>query len=441
MDIATLLENDGFLCECGRRHSTSLKKAVIRRGAVEELPAELKKACAGPLFAFVVCDKNTYKAAGGKVEAALSGAGIKYTTYVIPEEKPEPDERLLGSVLMHMPKGVNAVVGVGGGVINDTCKIIASRGGLPYFIVATSCSMDGFASGTSSMIRDDLKVTIDSVCPGVVIGDLDVLCAAPPRLAASGYGDMAAKYVSIAEWKMSEIINEEYCCPFICSLVDSAVALCTENRKGLKTGDEAAVRSIFEGLILSGIAADYAQSSRAASGTEHYFSHSWDMRSLAFGAPCDLHGIQCGIGTVLTVRTYEKLLRELGDEGPGSDDVTAPFDFERRKAELREVYGPAAEAMIESDVSNRRYDPGEHKLRFERIKAHWAELAGIIRSLPSSETIAGFLADAGCPTEPEEIGVPTEDCRRILPLICDLRYKYTLSTLLWDLGKTELFGF
>lgn len=47
-------------------------------------------------------------------------------------------------------------------------------------------------------------------------------------------------------------------------------------------------------MVIAGMAVKYAGLSRPASGMEHYFSHIWDMRALAFDdARADLHGIQC----------------------------------------------------------------------------------------------------------------------------------------------------
>lgn len=52
----------------------------------------------------------------------------------------------------------------------------------------------------------------------------------------------------------------------------------------------------------------FAEISRPASGLEHYFSHMWEMKALREGTAGDLHGIQVGVGTLLTLWIYEHLL-------------------------------------------------------------------------------------------------------------------------------------
>lgn len=87
----------------------------------------------------------------------------------------------------------------------------------------------------------------------------------------------------------------------------SALKKCVDNAAGLVNREESAVKAVFEGLVLTGKAMEYTGITRAASGTEHSISHIWDMRSLAFGANTDFHGIQCGIATLLVLRLYEQI--------------------------------------------------------------------------------------------------------------------------------------
>ena len=92
-------------------------------------------------------------------------------------------------------------------------------------------------------------------------------------------------------------------------MVRAALRACVDNADGVVARDPKAVRAVMEGLVLSGVAADWAGVSRPVSGVEHYFSHIWDMRALEFGSPFDLHGIQCGIGTLYALRGYEALAK------------------------------------------------------------------------------------------------------------------------------------
>ena len=118
-DLAELMHNDGFVCpSCGRRHFGGLRDCVIRRDAVRELPCILEKY--GAKKPFLLCDRDTFRAAGERVEAAMEESGISHTVHVIERKKPAPDERIVGEAVMYCPPDADAVVAVGSGVLNDT---------------------------------------------------------------------------------------------------------------------------------------------------------------------------------------------------------------------------------------------------------------------------------------------------------------------------------
>lgn len=432
LDITSLIKNDGALCPaCGRVHRGKLRDCVIGDDAINALPALIKKY--GGTRAFVLCDRDTYKAAGEAVTKVLDGEKIPYDLHVIERTHPVPDERTVGEAVMYRRADDDIVVAVGGGVINDTAKIVAATKNVPDIIVGTAPSMDGFASATSSMERGGLKVSLDSKCPDAVIGDTAVLASAPKHLIRSGVGDMLAKYVSIAEWRISNVINGEYYCPYVASLVEESLTKVVRNADGALHGDKNAVAAVMEGLVVSGLTMNYAGVSRPASGMEHYISHITDMRALEFGTPSDYHGIQCGIAALTVVREYKKLARLTPDREKALAAV-ASFGAEKWNCHLRERLGKAAEKLIELDKTERKYDLEKHASRLERIIANWDKIKEIIASLPDPDELERFMKSIGHPTEPEEIGLTKEDWREAFAMAKDIRDKYVLGKLMWDMG-------
>ena len=432
-DLKTLMENDGFVCpSCGKRHFGGLKDCVVGSNVLPGLAALLKKyEISHP---FILCDTNTYRAAGAQVVELVKAAGLPYTLHIVERDHPAPDEHIVGEALMYCPPEADGVVAVGGGVLNDTGKIIAAAKGIPDFIVATAPSMDGFASGTSSMERSGLKVSLKSKCPDVVIGDTEILAKAPVHMILSGIGDILAKYTSIVEWKIAHLLVGDEYCETIAEIVREAVAACVGAAKQAVAGDPGAVSHVMEGLVVTGLAMNYAGISRPASGMEHYISHILDMRALAFGTPSDLHGIQCGIATLMTVRAYEDLAKITPDREKALAYVRA-FDPEAWNAHLRQRLGAGAEAIIAGERKEKKYDPAKHAARLEIILAHWDEIRSMIAELPASGELEAFMKDIGHPTDFSEIGVTAEDSAEAFRMAKDIRDKYVLGRLLWDLGE------
>ena len=139
------------VCECGKEHTVAVEDVIIGSGAISRLPEFLKKYQAAKPF--LLADCNTFAAAGEKVCQQLGN----YSKYIFEQDNLEPDERAVGSAVMHFDPKCDLIIGVGSGVINDIGKILSNVSGRKYIIVGTAPSMDGYASATSSMSMDGLK--------------------------------------------------------------------------------------------------------------------------------------------------------------------------------------------------------------------------------------------------------------------------------------------
>lgn len=423
-----LKQND---CPCGKEHSFGAR-VIIEKGGVNRLPGILLEMGLGR--AFIIADKNTYFAAGEKVAGLLEMAGIKTCKYIFAEDTLEPDERATGRAVMNFNSECDVVIGVGSGVINDIGKIVSAVSGKPYVIVATAPSVDGYASATSSMIMEGVKVTVNSKCPDVIIGDTEILSKAPVKMTVSGLGDMLAKYVSICEWRISALINGEYYCESIATLVRAALKKCIDNKKGLLSGDEESVKAVFEGLLVAGAAMSFAGTSRPASGIEHYLSHIWDMRGVELGAPVELHGIQCALGTLIAVKLYKKIKAVLPNREKARSYALA-FDYSAWAQELRLFLGKGASSMIALEEREQKYDVHKHEKRIDAIIRNWDGILKIIsEELPSVSSLEELFDTVGLPKTPEDAGFSSDILCATFKATKDIRDKYVLSRLFWDLG-------
>ncbi len=427
-------------CDCGREHEIRITDVISRRGAIEKLPEALEKlGCNRP---FVLCDDNTFRAAGERVKKILTAANI-FATYAFFGKSPVADERGVEYATMQFSiancdSERDSIIAVGSGVINDICKIVASAADLPLITVATAPSMDGYASATSSMERNGLKVSVNSKCADVIIGDHDILAAAPLELRLSGLGDMIAKYISIAEWRISNAINGEYYCEKIAEMIRNSLRECIMHSKKLVAGDPDAAGAVFDGLVLAGAGMAYAGCSRPASGVEHYFSHVWDMRSLEFGTPSSTHGFQCCVGTVLAARGYDMLRSFTPDREKAVAEIEK-FNYDEYKGQLRALIGSGAREMImlEEEVEH-KYNIDRCVARLDRIIEKWDKILEIINTeIPTEKELVSLLESIGAPKSVADIGISSNNLGEVFEATRDIRDKYVLSRLVFDLGITD----
>ena len=438
MSLKELIRPEGFDCECGRHHVCALQYLKIGRGAVESVPEML--AAMGKKRPFVVCDQNTYEVAGRRVCEILDRAGIEHGLYVIPGKRISPAEWEVGSALMHYDPKCDMLLGVGSGVINDTCKVLAHAIGVPSAIVGTAPSMDGYASNSSSMEVNHVKVSLYNHAPVGILLDSEILAQAPMRMLWAGLGDMVAKYIAVCEWRISHIVTGEFYCESIAQMMRSALKKIVDASDGITKRDPDAIQSIAEGLVVAGMAMAYAEISRPASGLEHYFSHMWEMMALERGVPYDLHGIQVGVGTVLSMKLYRKIRQIQPDRAKAEAHMKA-FSRADWEAQVRRIFGKTADEIIAIEDKTHKNDPARHAKRLDNLVNHWDEILKIIdEELPDYDALYQTMAKTGMPMRPSEIDVPMDDVVNAFIGARDIRDKYLSCSFLWDLGLTDEFA-
>ena len=172
MDIVELLRGKED-CPCGRPHRCPIERVAIGAGAIGELPSLL----GGASRILLVADENTYRAAGERVETALAACTVERVVFPATPLL-IPDERAIERVNEALD-GVELIVGIGSGVIQDLSKYVSFFSKIPYIIVATAPSMDGYASSGAAMILGGMKETVAVGLPRVIVLDTDVLKNAP----------------------------------------------------------------------------------------------------------------------------------------------------------------------------------------------------------------------------------------------------------------------
>ena len=187
-------------------------------------------------------------------------------------------------------------------------------------------------------------------------------------------------------------------------------------------------------MILCGAAMKFAGCSRPASGIEHYFSHIWDMRGCTFGTAAELHGIQCAIGTLEAVKLYEKV-KKITPNRQKAINYVKSFDFSQWSEELRAFLGKSAEAMIALEEKEQKYSLDRHAKRIALIIEKWDEILQVVeQELPTLPQLEALFDKVGLPKRMEEIGIAGALLPMTFKSAKDIRDKYVLPSLCWDLG-------
>lgn len=296
-------------CSCGRKHEIVVDDIIIDSGAIKQLPDILKRPNYEDKKSLVmICDENTYEAAGKQVEAIVPGL----KKIVLDPENLHANEHGVEAAKKGLDQigEVDLMIAVGSGTIHDITRYHAYEMKIPFFSVPTAASVDGFVSTVAAMTWHGFKKSFTAVSPIVVIADTDIFKKAPLRLTASGVSDLLGKYTALADWKITYLLTGEYICDEICNMEYEALDRLRDSLDGLTTGDTKAYEDLMYGLLLSGLAMQMTGNSRPASGAEHHMSHLWEMEVI--NDYIDFyHGEKVGVGLVLASKIYHAAAKKM----------------------------------------------------------------------------------------------------------------------------------
>lgn len=307
-----------FECDCGRRHAVGIDRIDISIGAgLSAATQAVSMASAGRRGTniLVVGDANTLAVAGRELaslisreigSARLGNRSLSVRSLELPARgraELVPDEAAVGRVLIECGDAA-CIVAAGSGSVNDTCRFVSARTGIPYSVFATAPSMDGYASTVSPLIVDGKKITFEAAYPRGIFADPRILAAAPALMLRAGFGDILGKYTALADWRLARELTGEYHCPRMEALVERAIERCVAPVREGRGIDPVATT---EALVLSGLVMGMTGNSRPASGAEHHMAHYWETAALAAGREHPLHGNSVGVATRVIAELYRRL--------------------------------------------------------------------------------------------------------------------------------------
>ena len=418
MDFQQLLQP--WICGCGMEHTCAIKRVEIGYRALERLPA-LTEAYAHIL---VVADANTYGTCGSTVEALLGGK--RDHSLIFPGDTLLiPNEAAIAAVQVQLRPETDLILGIGSGVIQDLCKYVSFEAGLPYQIIATAPSMDGYASKGAAMIIGNMKITCNTHVPEAILGDLDVLKNAPMEMIQSGYGDILGKFSCLNDWKLSAVVRGEYFCQTIYDMIDDMLMRVKDLGPALLRRDPDAIGNLMEALVGVGIAMAFVGSSRPASGSEHHLSHFFEVTGLLNREYYFMHGIDVAYSAVYTQQLREELLHLTQPVSRGGHDRV------RWEQEIHRIYTDAAAGVIELQDKQGWYEQNRLPVYAEK----WDEIISVLREVPSSETLNAYLNSVGLDIQSFETTYRKNKIQDAIWYAKDLKDRYSVLWLYYDLMR------
>ena len=392
-------------CSCGRDHELETKMVVVEYDALSRFEEYMAAVGLGNKRRTVVYDSFVYGLTEGKhlkadQEIVLPSQGLR-------------SEDVLIEDMMTKLDNPEVLVAFGAGTIMDFGRYPAYKLGIPFVAIPTLASSDGFTANICSAIIDGQKKSTPMCAPVLVVADLDIISGAPQRLIASGINDILAKYTSLADWRISHLVDGEYYCPMVAELAEHALKLMRDAADKYAATGVADHEAMTMAQMESGLTMQLMDNSRAASGAEHLMAHLVEMHPPRFEKAEGIHGECVGVGTFQCIREYHKL----AGMKPKAKPFT-PLTKEWITEKFGERLAPGIIKENEHDVLG-TFDS-------QNIVDHWDEIKAMLDALPSVAEMEKLYSDCGCKYLPEHIGIDPALADEMLDISAAIRNRNTL---------------
>lgn len=382
----------------------------------------------------VVADDNTWRAQGDVVAQTLRDTGADVRTLILPGPEVVAGAENVYQVLIALDDGGRTLVSVGSGTITDITRFVAHRTDREFISIPTAPSVDAYVSVGAPMIVGGVKITYNTKAPIAVFADPRTLAAAPRAMIAAGFGDMVAKFTSVADFRLAHLVRDEMFDAAIADRMLATAQACASNVDAIGAATEEGVTVLLNALYDSGWCMVDFNNSRPASGTEHHFSHFWEMMLLQQGRPAILHGAKTGVGTVMGATIYERI-RSLSrtDAADLLEGATQP-DRAAIEADLRTQFGKLADEIIEGQRSFIDLSAEEYDARKRHVLDNWDAIQEIAAQVPPPDQIANWLHIVGGPANTDELGLSAVEKEQAEHYAHYLRDRFTVRKLADLLG-------
>lgn len=427
-----------FRCQCKLTHKIPVKFVVLSTDAIVQVPEIIHKHDVSD-GVYLLADDITYDVAGRQIEKSLKRKGMAPNVFILSHGLCANDVNA-EIATQNCPSGSRIIISCGSGTVTDIAKWVAFKKKIPHIAVATAPSMNGYASGIVALTENGLKTTRAVNPPLAVIADIDILKNAPMEMIRAGLGDVLSKSVCNADWKLASILKGDHFCLRPFELIKSLDEIDLNMAKLIAKRDPAAIKTLTEALVVSGLSMVLAGSSAPASGGEHLISHFIDMRAWNEKRPHDLHGAQVGVATIATAELYEKLIK-LSVRDLNRDALASAWDRSQKAiSECKKLFRKTGH-VIEAEANKKWGDKTGVRAVLASLPGRWEAIKDELRMfLVSGRQIRSALDSAGAKVHYADIGLKPQEFRDAIRLSMCIRSRYTVLDLAFALGLLDDFA-
>lgn len=424
--------------ECGRDHKIPFKIVKSGQDLIKWVPMVIEKILTRrSRLAGVVYDRQIEEKVSRFFSEPLQESGLNFAKIPLGDKGRllPPSVEMGDDAAEKLSDDIDILIGIGSGVISDLTKWIATKRSLPFMLVGSAASMNAYTSITATMTEEKVKTSRWLDPASAVLLDTDLLASAPQEMTCAGIGDLLARNISNADWKLSEKIRGTYFCPVAYHMMARYQDRFLADLDPLSENHTRVMASLGDAVLVSGYSMTVLDGETSpSSGSEHILSHFFDFQHEVFDFPRNLHGTQVGIGTLIMSAAFD-LLKAMNPSAFDLDEI------ERRrlstaavKLDHRRVFGENGK-KFDRVVAEKRVPDVQYRQYVSAILNAWQDIwADVEPYLMPASKIRKVMESTGAETKLSGINRTAESAVQALLYGSHYRPRYTILDLMWELG-------
>jgi glycerol-1-phosphate dehydrogenase [NAD(P)+] len=254
----------------------------------------------------------------------------------------ETDREILDGYISEV-KGLEYVVGLGGGRAIDSAKYVAWKSGGKFVSIPTVIGADAYMTPVAAVRTEGIVSYLGPKFADAIVIDGELIRTAPPRLNRAGVGDIYSTKISLMDWRYSRDKDGDEYDPVVAKQAEDVLDLLSASTREIYDVTDKGIKSMVQMHIqLNSLQWPYISKGRTwpQEGIEHVFFYSLEKVSGKTYSHGEVLGTGCVLGAYIHGASVDEIIRELDSFGlqfrPKDYGLTFS-DFEAAVSNMKEV--------------------------------------------------------------------------------------------------------
>jgi glycerol-1-phosphate dehydrogenase [NAD(P)+] len=215
-------------------------------------------------------------------------------------------------------KGLEYVVGLGGGRAIDSAKYVAWRAGIKFISIPSILGADAYMTPVAAVRTEGIVSYLGPKFADGIVIDTDLIGTAPARMNRAGVGDIYSTKISLMDWRYARDKDGDAYDPVVANQAEEVLAKLKASTNEIYDVSDLGIRSMVQMHIkLNSLQWPFIEKGRTwpQEGIEHVFFYSLEKVTGKTFSHGEVLGTGCVLGGFIHEANVTEIMRDLDSFG------------------------------------------------------------------------------------------------------------------------------